>query len=183
MGRLDGERAGPSVGAHAADALALDAQADHAGAAAALERALARAEPFGLRSALLAFGRPLEPLLRRQLAGGTRHAPLAREVAAALAGAGANDPAAEGTAAALSTRERAVLRYLPGTMSNHEIAAEMCVSVNTIKTHLKAIYRKLDVEDRRAAVSRARALRLLGRRDSPQPGDASSPVRERAFPA
>jgi LuxR family maltose regulon positive regulatory protein len=54
-----------------------------------------------------------------------------------------------------------VLRYLPTTMSNQEIAAQMCVSVNTVKTHLKAIYRKLDVDDRRTAVARARTLRLL----------------------
>jgi LuxR family maltose regulon positive regulatory protein len=62
---------------------------------------------------------------------------------------------------ALSPRERAVLRYLPTMMSNHEIVSEMFVSVNTVKTHLKAIYRKLDVQDRREAVKRARTLKLL----------------------
>ena len=36
------------------------------------------------------------------------------------------------------------------------------MSVNTVKTHLKAIYRKLDVEDRRSAVRRARELSLIG---------------------
>jgi LuxR family transcriptional regulator, maltose regulon positive regulatory protein len=46
-------------------------------------------------------------------------------------------------------------------MSNQEIAAELFVSVNTVKTHLKAIYRKLDVPDRREAVRRARELELL----------------------
>jgi LuxR family transcriptional regulator, maltose regulon positive regulatory protein len=48
-------------------------------------------------------------------------------------------------------------------MSNQEIASELFVSVNTIKTHLKAIYRKLDVQDRREAVQRARAMKLLSR--------------------
>jgi LuxR family maltose regulon positive regulatory protein len=47
-------------------------------------------------------------------------------------------------------------------MSNQEIASELFLSVNTVKTHLKAIYRKLDVVDRRAAVGRARELSLLG---------------------
>jgi LuxR family maltose regulon positive regulatory protein len=46
-------------------------------------------------------------------------------------------------------------------MSNQEIASELFVSVNTVKTHLKAIYRKLDVADRREAVRRARMLELL----------------------
>jgi LuxR family maltose regulon positive regulatory protein len=64
--------------------------------------------------------------------------------------------------AALSEREEAVLRYLPTMMSNQEIAAELFVSVNTVKTHLKSIYRKLDADDRRGAVRRARNLSLLG---------------------
>ena len=55
----------------------------------------------------------------------------------------------------------AVLRFLPTMMSNQEIAAELFVSVNTVKSHLKAIYRKLDVADRREAVRRARRLELL----------------------
>jgi LuxR family maltose regulon positive regulatory protein len=63
---------------------------------------------------------------------------------------------------ALSEREEAVLRYLPTMMSNQEIAAELFVSVNTVKTHLKSIYRKLDADDRRSAVRRARNLSLLG---------------------
>jgi LuxR family maltose regulon positive regulatory protein len=46
-------------------------------------------------------------------------------------------------------------------MSNAEIAGEMFVSVNTVKTHLKHIYRKLDVSERRDAVRRGRDLHLL----------------------
>jgi LuxR family maltose regulon positive regulatory protein len=61
----------------------------------------------------------------------------------------------------LTERELTVLRYLPTLMSNREIAAEMFFSVNTVKTHLKSIYRKLGVSRRRDAVSRARALSLL----------------------
>ncbi len=61
----------------------------------------------------------------------------------------------------LSDRELAVLRFLPTMMSNADIASEMFVSVNTVKTHLKHVYRKLDVADRREAVLRARELQLL----------------------
>jgi LuxR family transcriptional regulator, maltose regulon positive regulatory protein len=46
-------------------------------------------------------------------------------------------------------------------MSNQEVAGEMLISVNTVKTHLKAIYRKLEASGRREAVRRARELALL----------------------
>ena len=61
----------------------------------------------------------------------------------------------------LSDREQAILRYLPTALSNREIAAELFVTTNTVKTHLRSIYRKLDVARRREAVERARDLRLL----------------------
>jgi LuxR family maltose regulon positive regulatory protein len=61
----------------------------------------------------------------------------------------------------LTDRERAVLRFLATGMSTAEIASELCVSVNTVKTHLAAIYRKLPARKRREAVNRARELELL----------------------
>ena len=61
----------------------------------------------------------------------------------------------------LSERELAVLRYLPSTLSLPEIARELYVSPNTVKTQCKAIYRKLAVTSRRAAVQAAREHRLL----------------------
>jgi LuxR family transcriptional regulator, maltose regulon positive regulatory protein len=61
----------------------------------------------------------------------------------------------------LSEREMAVLRYLPSELSLPEIARELYVSPNTVKTQCKAIYRKLAVTSRRAAVQAAREHRLL----------------------
>jgi LuxR family maltose regulon positive regulatory protein len=61
----------------------------------------------------------------------------------------------------LTDRERAVLRFLATTMSTAEIADELYLSVNTVKTHLAAIYRKLAACKRREAVLRARELELL----------------------
>ncbi len=61
----------------------------------------------------------------------------------------------------LSERELAVLRYLPSTMSLPEIARELYVSPNTVKTQVSAIYRKLAVGGRQAAVQAARERRLL----------------------
>ncbi|MEW2572116.1 LuxR C-terminal-related transcriptional regulator [Streptomyces sp. NPDC047070] len=61
----------------------------------------------------------------------------------------------------LSARERDVLRHLAQMMTTEEIADELYVSVNTVKTHLKSVYRKLAVTRRSAAVRRARELELL----------------------
>jgi LuxR family maltose regulon positive regulatory protein len=61
----------------------------------------------------------------------------------------------------LTERERAVLRWLATSMSTAEIAQELCLSVNTVKTHVAAIYRKLAVARRREAVMQARVLELL----------------------
>jgi LuxR family maltose regulon positive regulatory protein len=61
----------------------------------------------------------------------------------------------------LSESESRVLRYLPTNLSAPEIAHELCVSVNTVKTHLRHLYAKLGVHRRREAVDRGRALGLL----------------------
>ena len=61
----------------------------------------------------------------------------------------------------LSPSELKVLRYLPTNLSRPEIASELSVSLNTVGTHLRSIYAKLQVRDRSSAVQRARELRLL----------------------
>ena len=61
----------------------------------------------------------------------------------------------------MTERELAVLHYLPTQLSQRDIAAELYVSLNTVKTHCSAIYRKLGVSDRKSAVQAARDLRLL----------------------
>ncbi|OBH60721.1 LuxR C-terminal-related transcriptional regulator [Mycobacterium sp. E2479] len=69
----------------------------------------------------------------------------------------------EGCAAgeALTPKELEVLRLLATRLSRREIGARLYVSLNTVKTHQRALYRKLCVEHRGAAVSRARELGLL----------------------
>jgi LuxR family maltose regulon positive regulatory protein len=67
-------------------------------------------------------------------------------------------PAAD---AALTRGETRVLHYLPTNLSAREIARELCVSANTIKTHQRHLYQKLGARSRSQAVERARALGLL----------------------
>lgn len=61
----------------------------------------------------------------------------------------------------LTEREMAVLRFMPTMLSNREIAEELLVSVNTVKTHIRQIYTKLGAQDRRDAVRLARRAGLL----------------------
>ena len=105
-------------------------------------------------------GASIGPLLRRQQRAGTGHRALLDNLIEAIEQPNGTLP--QMLAEPLSQRESAVLRFLPTMMSNQEIAGELFVSVNTVKTHLKAIYRKLGVDDRRGAVRRARELSLLG---------------------
>jgi len=61
----------------------------------------------------------------------------------------------------LTERELIVLHYLPTMLKAGEIASDLYVSVNTVKAHLRSMYRKLGVSNRREAVERARTVGLL----------------------
>jgi LuxR family maltose regulon positive regulatory protein len=143
------------------DALALDALGERRRAATALERALDFAGLAGLSRLIVAQSSAARALLRRHTCHGTAHPAIVGEALDALEHRGEVHRARVPLVASLSDREQAILRYLPTMMSNQEIAAELYVSVNTLRTHLKAIYRKLDAADRRHAVERGRQLGLM----------------------
>ena len=67
----------------------------------------------------------------------------------------------EASAHELSDAELRVIRFLPSNLKGPEIAAELFVSPNTVRTHLRHIYAKLDAHSRGEAVDRARELGLL----------------------
>jgi LuxR family maltose regulon positive regulatory protein len=145
------------------DALALDALAAPDEAATSLERSLELAEPAGLRRLIVEHGNRVRPLLHRHVRRGTAHPVMVGEVLETIEQRGSERSRGVVVLLAepLSEREQAILRYLPTMLSNHEIAGELFVSVNTVKTHLKAIYRKLDASGRREAVQRGRELGLM----------------------
>jgi LuxR family maltose regulon positive regulatory protein len=142
-------------------ALALLDLDDEPAAREALERALDVAEPEGLRRPFVIHGPALIALVDRHLMRGTGHRTFAAEI---VAGAGVPTTARGDDASRadeLSPRELAVLRYLPTAMTSAEIAGELFVSANTVRTHVKHVYEKLDAHTRTDAVNRARRLGLL----------------------
>jgi LuxR family maltose regulon positive regulatory protein len=147
--------------------LALQGQGDTAGALVALERALALAEPQGYVRLFVDEGAPMALLLQKALAhdiapGYVRRLLDAFEVWES--GTAQGSPAYHATTTLvdpLTDRELEVLHLLRTDLSGPEIAAELMVSMNTIKTHIKHIYGKLNVHSRYEAVQRARELDLL----------------------
>jgi LuxR family maltose regulon positive regulatory protein len=131
-------------------------------ASALLERVLQLAEPEGFRRLFTRGGPQLRELMVDQLDSGTAYWWTVSEALKAT-----TQPPAEGSlpparlVEPLSDRELTVLRYLQGALSNLEIASDLSLSVNTVKTHVRSIYRKLHAAHRREAVLKARQLRLL----------------------
>ena len=138
-----------------------DALGDTGASARALERALELAEPDGLLLPFLL--QPAPDLLERHLRLRSTHASLISEIQNLLAGhaPAARPEDAEPLREPLSESELRVLRYLPTNLRGPEIAAELFVSLNTIRAHLRNIYAKLGVHSRADAVKRARELGLL----------------------
>jgi LuxR family maltose regulon positive regulatory protein len=143
------------------DAIAQDALGHHDEADRALEHALDRAETDG---AVLAFlVHPAPGLLERHTRDRTGHAALIAEIQNRLAD-NKSVPAPAGPRPPLEPlrqSELRVLRYLPTNLTAPEIAAELYVSLNTVKTHTRNLYAKLGTHRRAEAVARARSLGLL----------------------
>jgi LuxR family transcriptional regulator, maltose regulon positive regulatory protein len=138
-------------------ALARHAGGDEPGCIGALDQALGLAEREPYRDAFLLGGPQVWELLERQAQTGTLHPALLESLLDRVDHA----PDAIALREPLTEREQRILRYLPTMLSNAEIGAEIFVSLNTVKTHLRSIYRKLDASGRADAVEKARQLHLL----------------------
>jgi LuxR family maltose regulon positive regulatory protein len=143
------------------DALASDALGDHDRAAMSLGRALDLAEHGGFRRSFLDAGAPARSLLARYHQRVPTSWSYLDELLQASAESARVTVPEPRLIEHLTEREHTVLRYLPSLMTYEEIAADLYVSLNTVKTHAYGIFRKLGVTGRRQAVRSARELHLL----------------------
>jgi LuxR family transcriptional regulator, maltose regulon positive regulatory protein len=134
---------------------------DQRAATAATEGALALAEPDRLVLPFAITG-SLE-LLEAMPPHETAHAALLTDIIDIIRGSstGPGNEPRPAEIEQLSPSELRILRYLPTNLSRPEIARQLSVSVNTVNTHIRNIYAKLQAQDRSAAVQRARDMRLL----------------------
>ena len=168
-------RTGSIIEIQALRALALAAQGDHASALGALAEALTLARRYGYVRVLADEGTPMRALLTQLSAArpGQQHA--ARRIdpgylAALLRACGQADAAPPprraaaappGLAEPLTDRELDVLRLIAAGKSNQRIAHDLVVAVDTVKTHVTHILRKLGAANRTEAAARARQLGLI----------------------
>ena len=132
-------------------------------AVATLRRALTLAEPEGYVRIFVDEGRPMTSLLRAVAKQGPADG-YVRRLLGALGATADRAPVSQNLVDPLSARELDVLRLLGSDLDGPDIARELVVSLNTVRTHTKNIYAKLGVNSRRAAVRLARELDLMPRR-------------------
>jgi LuxR family maltose regulon positive regulatory protein len=149
-------------------ALAYSAQSDMDRARKTLVRALSIAQPRGCRRVFLDEGEAMAALLQAVVPelGKRPIAMFATLLLRAFASARSTQPTSRLPISSpllepLSPQERRVLRLLAAGLSNPEIARELVVSTNTVKTQLQSIYRKLNVNNREDASDVARELNLI----------------------
>lgn len=156
-------REGSVIDIEVTRALVLQQMRDMDRAVAALTSALELAEPEGYVRTFTNEGESMAALLAA--AGRHRPSPYVSRLRSALASTPPLDAVAARRGSmpvdALSSREQDVLRLLDSELNGPEIARELVVSLNTVRTHTKNLYMKLGVTSRRAAVARAKELNLL----------------------
>jgi LuxR family transcriptional regulator, maltose regulon positive regulatory protein len=157
-----GGRTGTVIEILAVQSLAHQAHGDMPAAVASLQRAVSLAEPEGYVRIFTDEGAPMGSLLRALASQGSagRHA---RQILAISSTTDHDRPSKQPLLDPLSDRELDVLRLLGTDLSGPEIARELVVSLNTVRTHQKHIYTKLGVNNRGAAVRQGDELKLLSR--------------------
>ena len=140
-------------------ALAHQTQGNIPAPLACLERVVTLAEPEGYVRVFVDEGPPMASLLRAAAKQGIARN-YVRRLLAAVSESEHDSPVKQALIEPLSERELDVLRLLGTDLDGPDIARELMVSLNTVRTHTKNIYAKLAVNNRRAAVRRAAELGL-----------------------
>ncbi len=162
-----GRRMGSVIEILVVKALALQAQGNVSQALASMERALTLAEPEGYVRIFVDEGEPMRSLIEKQSrnrdhpSSGYADKLLTAFIQPVAASRSAILHQKSDMIEPLSERELEVLKLLRTELSGPEIARELIVSLNTLRTHTKNIFNKLGVNNRRAAVRRAEELDLL----------------------
>jgi LuxR family maltose regulon positive regulatory protein len=139
-------------------ALLADARGHSVAAADLLSAAVTLAAGEGIRRPFVVLAEPrLDALLHRLRLLAPQDATLVADIVGGLPAAGRPDQPVE----SLSEREHEILRYLATMLTAAEIAADLGLSVNTVKAHMRAVYRKLGASRRTEAVTSARLSGLL----------------------
>jgi LuxR family maltose regulon positive regulatory protein len=163
----EGERKGSIIEILVLQALAHQMQGDISAALRPLERALMLAEPEGYVRMFVDEGTPMALLLEEAAKhgdpawGAGNASQYVRHLLTDFGKAEDRTPVKQVLLEPLSDRELEVLRLLGTDLNGPEIARELVVSLNTMRTHTKNIYSKLGVDNRRAAVRRAEELNLF----------------------
>lgn len=136
--------------------------AEHEERLEALESALGLAAAQHLRRPFLDAAAVLRPLLTDRIEKGSAHAEFVADLMVRTAAAiSSGSDRQHGFFDSLTAREVDVLTYLAGSLTTAEIADELFISVNTVKTHQRSVYQKLGANSRRGAVTTARELGLI----------------------
>jgi LuxR family maltose regulon positive regulatory protein len=162
-------RTGDLVEVLTLQALALWEGNDRGRALDTLARALSLAEPEGYVRTFVDEGPPMAEILAGMLEAGRRGGidlPVPARYLETLLASLEQDSARTASATGglperVSGREHEILRLVAAGKSNGQIAADLFVTVGTVKTHLNNLYRKLDAHSRTQALARARDLKLI----------------------
>jgi LuxR family maltose regulon positive regulatory protein len=164
----EGGRTGSVIEVLVLQSVAQQLRADIPAALVPVERALTLAEPEGYVRAFVDEGAPMAVVLAAAAERGISPS-YVRRLQRAFGDTEDRTPARQNLIERLSERELDVLGLLATDLDGPEIARELVVSLNTVRTHTKNIYAKLGVNNRRAAVRRAEELDLLPPRRSAKP--------------